>query len=88
MEPNKESTVALNPDQENLYKKTMQEVRKQLAAIDAQIERELQIVREKLAALQESKKSYRLILEGTAKLLGLETDLEEDEEKITDMPKL
>jgi hypothetical protein len=80
--------VALNPDQENLYKKTMQEVRKQLATIDAQIERELQIVREKLAALQESKKSYRLILEGTAKLLGLETDLEEDEEKITDMPKL
>ncbi len=66
----------------------MQEVRKQLGAIDAQIERELQIVREKLAALQESKKSYRLILEGTAKLLGLETDLEEDEEKITDMPKL
>ena len=80
--------MALNPDQENLYKKTMQEVRKQLATIDAQIERELQIVREKLAALQESKKSYRLILEGTAKLLGLETDLEEDEEKITDMPKL
>lgn len=80
--------MALNPDQENLYKKTMQEVRKQLAAIDAQIERELQIVREKLAALQESKKSYRLILEGTAKLLGLETDIEEDEEKITDMPKL
>jgi sulfur transfer protein SufE len=66
----------------------MQEVRKQLATIDAQIERELQIVREKLAALQESKKNYRLILEGTAKLLGLETDLEEDEEKITDMPKL
>jgi len=66
----------------------MQEVRKQLGAIDGQIERELQIVREKLAALQESKKSYRLILEGTAKLLGLETDLEEDEEKITDMPKL
>jgi ABC-type Zn uptake system ZnuABC Zn-binding protein ZnuA len=84
----KENDVALNPDQENLYKKTMQEVRKQLAAIDAQIERELQIVREKLAALQESKKSYRLILEGTAKLLGLETDIEEDEEKITDMPKL
>ncbi len=80
--------MALNPDQENLYKKTMQEVRKQLAGIDAQIERELQIVRDKLAALQESKKSYRLILEGTAKLLGLETELEEDEEKITDMPKL
>jgi sulfur transfer protein SufE len=80
--------VALNTEQEALYKKTMQEVRKQLAGLDGQIEKELQLVREKLAALQEQKKTYRLILEGTAKLLGLETDLEEEEEKITDMPKV
>ena len=68
--------------------KTMQEVRKQLAALDGQIEKELQLVREKLAALQEQKKTYRLVLEGTAKLLGLEMELEEEEEKITDMPKV
>jgi len=80
--------VALNTEQEALYKKTMQEVRKQLAALDAQIEKELQLVREKLAALQEQKKTYRLILEGTAKLLGLDMELEEEEEKITDMPKV
>jgi sulfur transfer protein SufE len=80
--------VALNTEQEALYKKTMQEVRKQLAGLDAQIEKELQLVREKLAALQEQKKTYRLILEGTAKLLGLEMELEEEEEKITDMPKV
>jgi hypothetical protein len=80
--------VALNTDQEALYRKTMQEVRKQLSALDAQIEKELQLVREKLAALQEQKKTYRLILEGTAKLLGLEMELEEEEEKITDMPKV
>jgi uncharacterized protein YdiU (UPF0061 family) len=80
--------VALNTEQEALYKKTMQEVRKQLAGLDAQIEKELQLVREKLAALQEQKKTYRLILEGTAKLLGLEMELEDEEEKITDMPKV
>jgi sulfur transfer protein SufE len=80
--------VALNTEQEALYKKTMQEVRKQLASLDTQIEKELQLVREKLAALQEQKKTYRLVLEGTAKLLGLEMELEEEEEKITDMPKV
>ncbi len=80
--------MALNTEQEALYKKTMQEVRKQLAGLDAQIEKELQLVREKLAALQEQKKTYRLILEGTAKLLGLEMELEDEEEKITDMPKV
>ncbi len=80
--------MALNTEQEALYKKTMQEVRKQLASLDGQIEKELALVREKLAALQEQKKTYRLILEGTAKLLGLEMEIEEDEEKITDMPKV
>jgi hypothetical protein len=80
--------VALNSEQEALYKKTMQEVRKQLSSLDAQIEKELALVREKLAALQEQKKTYRLILEGTARLLGLEMELEEEEEKITDMPKV
>lgn len=80
--------MALNSEQEALYKKTMQEVRKQLSSLDAQIEKELALVREKLAALQEQKKTYRLILEGTARLLGLEMELEEEEEKITDMPKV
>lgn len=80
--------MALNTEQEALYKKTMQEVRKQLSSLDAQIEKELALVREKLAALQEQKKTYRLILEGTAKLLGLDMELEEEEGKITDMPKV
>ncbi|MGB9005525.1 MAG: hypothetical protein WCB96_07370 [Candidatus Aminicenantales bacterium] len=80
--------MALNTEQEALYKKTMQEVRKQLSSLDAQIEKELSLVREKLAALQEQKKTYRLILEGTARLLGLEMELEEEEGKITDMPKV
>ena len=80
--------MPLNTDQEALYRKTMQEVRKQLASLDGQIEKELQLVREKLAALQEQKKTYKLILEGTAKLLGLEMEIEEEGEKITDMPKV
>ena len=48
----------------------------------------MQLFREKLAALQEQKKTYKLVLEGTAKLLGLEMELADEEEKITDMPKV
>jgi len=72
--------MALSKEQEELLKKTMAEVKKQLETIDAQIERELQKVREILAELQESKRSFRMIYEGTAKLLGLESELEEDED--------
>ncbi len=72
--------MALTKEQEELYKKTMQEAKKMLEGVDAQIERELQKVRERLAELQESKKSYRMIYEGTAKLLGIESELDEEDE--------
>ncbi len=72
--------MALSKEQEELYKKTMQEAKKMLEGVDAQIERELQKVREKLAELQESKKSYRMIYEGTAKLLGIESELDDEDE--------
>ncbi len=72
--------MPLSKEQEELYKKTMQEAKRQLESVDALIEKELQKVREKLAELQESKKSFRMIYEGTAKLLGVESELEEEEE--------
>lgn len=68
--------MALNKDQEDLYRKTMDEVKKQLDSIDSQVEQELQKVREKLAQLQESKKTLKMVYEGTSRLLGIETDLE------------
>jgi signal transduction histidine kinase len=45
--------MALNKNQEDLYRKTMDEVKKQLDSIDSLVEQELQKVREKLAQLQE-----------------------------------
>ena len=71
--------MSLSKEQEDLYKKTMQEAKKQLEGVDALIEKELQKVREKLAELQESKKSFRMIYEGTAKLLGVESELQDEE---------
>jgi len=70
--------MSLNKEQEDLYKKTIEEVKHQLDAIDTQVEKELMKVRERLAELQESKKSLKMIYDGAAKLLGLEVEQEEE----------
>ena len=73
--------MPLNKEQEDLYKKTMEEVKRQLDGIDSQVEKELKKVRERLSELQEAKKSFKMIYEGTAKLLGVEPETDEDEEE-------
>jgi len=70
--------MGLNKEQEELYKKTMGEVKNQLEHLDEEVEKELQKVRKRLAELQESKKSLKMVYEGTAKLLGLELESEEE----------
>jgi DNA-binding transcriptional MerR regulator len=77
--------MSLNKEQEELYKRTMQEAKKQLEGVDSLIEKELQKVREKLAELQESKKSFRMIYEGTAKLLGIESELSDEDDASSEM---
>jgi hypothetical protein len=72
--------MSLSKDQEELYKRTMEEVRNQLDHLDEEVEKELQKVRKRLAELQESKKSLKMVYEGTAKLLGIELEAEEEEE--------
>lgn len=79
--------MGISKEQEELYKKTMADVRAQLAAIDAEVEKELQRVRQTLAQLQEQKKSLKMVYEGIAKLLGIESDLEE-ESTDTNIPKM
>ncbi len=72
--------MALTKEQEDLYKKTMDEAKRQLDGIDGEMEKELQKARERLAKLQESKKSFRQIYIGTAELLGIEVELDDEEE--------
>lgn len=71
--------MGLSKDQEDLYKKTMGEVKRQLDNLDDEVEKELQKVRRRLAELQESKKSLKMVYEGTAKLLGIEVESEDEE---------
>jgi len=73
--------MALSEEQKNIYKKSMEEAKKQLESIDVQMEEELQRVREKLAKIQESKKWYRQVYLGAANLLGIKVELEEEKEE-------
>jgi hypothetical protein len=75
----KETEMGLSKDQEELYKRTMEEVKRQLDNLDDEVEKELQKVRRRLAELQESKKSLKMVYEGTGKLLGIEVEAEEEE---------
>ncbi|MGC8892299.1 MAG: hypothetical protein ACP5P6_06810 [Candidatus Saccharicenans sp.] len=79
--------MGISKEQEELYKKTLEDVRSQLSSIDAEVEKELQRVRQTLAQLQEQKKSLKMVYEGIAKLLGIESDLEEESPDTT-IPKM
>ncbi len=68
--------MALTKDQEDLYRKTMEEAKAQLDTIDEEMEKEIQKARERLAKLQESKRSFRQLYEGAAQLLGVKVDLD------------
>ncbi len=70
--------MALNKEQEEIYKKAMDQAKKELDGVDSRMQEEIQKARQKLAELQESKKHYRQIYEGTALLLGIEVEPEEE----------
>ena len=73
--------MALTKEQQELYKNTMKEAKEQLDKIDEEIEKEIQKAKEKLAKLQESKKSHWQVYEGAAKLLGIEVKPEEEKKE-------
>jgi hypothetical protein len=77
----KENMMALSKEQEDLYRKTMEEAKGQLETIDDEMEKEIQKARERLAKLQESKRSFRQLYEGAARLLGVKIEEEDDSEQ-------
>jgi len=70
--------MALSKDQEEIYRKAMEAAKRELDSVDEKMQEEIQKARQRLAELQESKKHYRQIYEGTALLLGLEVEPEEE----------
>jgi len=71
--------MPLTKEQEDLYRKTMQEAKTQYENIDAEMEQEIQKTREILAKLQASKKHFQQIYQATANLLGIEVELGEED---------
>jgi hypothetical protein len=72
--------MALSKDQQQFYQHTMDMTRKQIDDLNVQIETELAKVKERLADLQNSKNAAKQIYDGACKILGVENDLEKEEE--------
>ena len=65
-----EGTTSLRKEQDDVYRKAMEEMRKQIAEIDRQTEDEIRRVKAKLSALQENKKSLIAACSGIARIMG------------------
>ena len=72
--------MALSKDQEQFYQTTLEMTRKQINDLNSQIEEELAKVKERLAELQNAKNAAKQIYDGACKMLGVENDLEKEED--------
>ncbi len=72
--------MGLSNEQTKLYTQTLEMTRKQINDLNAQIEEELSKVKERLADLQARKNAAKQIYDGACKMLGVENELEKDEE--------
>jgi phage terminase large subunit len=71
--------MAVSEEKEELYKRMMEDAKSQLKDIDNQMQQEIQKIREKLAELQAAKKNFKQVYEGAAKILGIRTEIEDEE---------
>jgi hypothetical protein len=72
--------MALSKEQAQFYQHTLEMTRKQINDLNSQIEEELAKVKERLAELQNAKNAAKQIYDGACKILGVENDLEKEEE--------
>ena len=72
--------MALSKEQSQFYQQTLEMTRKQINDLNSQIEEELAKVKERLAELQNAKNAAKQIYDGACKILGVENDLEKEEE--------
>ena len=72
--------MALSKEQAQFYKQTLEMTRKQINDLNNQIEEELSKVKDRLADLKNAKDAAKQIYDGTCKILGVENDLEKEEQ--------
>ena len=76
--------MALSKDQDQFYRQTLEMTRKQINDLNDQIEQELSKVKDRLAELKNSKDAAKQIYDGVCKILGVENDLEKEEQTTED----
>jgi hypothetical protein len=76
--------MALSKDQAQFYQQTLEMTRRQIGDLNGQIEEELAKVKERLAELQNAKNAAKQIYDGACKILGIENDLEKEDEAAGD----
>jgi uncharacterized protein YPO0396 len=73
--------MALSKDQVEFYERTREITRRQIADLNAEMEDELRKVRERIEALRASVDSAKQIYDVACRMLGVENDLEREEEE-------
>jgi ElaB/YqjD/DUF883 family membrane-anchored ribosome-binding protein len=76
--------VALSKEQTEFFQTTLDMTRKQIGELNGQIEEELSKVKERLAELQNAKNAAKQIYDGACRILGVENDLEKEEDASAD----
>jgi ElaB/YqjD/DUF883 family membrane-anchored ribosome-binding protein len=76
--------MALSKDQDQFYRQTLEMTRRQINDLNDQIEQELSKVKDRLADLKNSKDAAKQIYDGVCKILGIENDLEKEEQTTED----
>jgi hypothetical protein len=72
--------MAIGKEQMQFYQQTLDVTRKQISDLNRQIEEELARVKERLAELQNAKNAAKQIYDGACRILGIENDLEKEDE--------
>ncbi len=76
--------MALSKEQTEFFQTTLDMTRKQIGELNGQIEEELSKVKERLAELQNAKNAAKQIYDGACRILGVENDLEKEEDASAD----
>ena len=72
--------MPLSEEADRTYRRTLEVAQRQLEEIDEQIERELAMVRERLADLQEKRRAALQMYDAACTMLGIESGPRSDEE--------
>ena len=74
--------MSLTDDQAQFYRQTLEIARTSIDELNGQIEEELAKVKDRLADLQAKKNAAKQIYDGACKILGVENDIEKEEESV------